>query len=404
MIEPVRFEDDAVILLDQRLLPHEETWVRCADVPSVVEAIRTMVVRGAPAIGVTGAGGLAVAARLAAEQPVDDFRVTIDEAAAALVAARPTAVNLAWGVGRVASAIADALEADGTPADAADVAWREAEALRLADIEANRALGQHGSMLVPDGARVLTHCNAGALATAGYGTALGVIRAAVEDGKKVAVLADETRPFLQGARLTAWELQKDGIPATLITDGMAGAMMARGEVDRVVGGAAPLARTRAGADTIGTDTVAVLARRHGIPFYVAAPVSTLDPDCPDGSGIPIEERDPSEVTHLAGQRVAPEGIAVRNPAFDVTPAELVTAIVTEKGIHRPPYVRSLAQALGIPEETAPAEAAGGDLGSDPAATPGEGASDLPGAGAAPGSAGTDSGSDETEPVDEEDAR
>jgi methylthioribose-1-phosphate isomerase len=351
MIEPVRFEDNTVVLLDQRLLPREETWVRCADVPSVIEAIRSMVVRGAPAIGVTGAGGLAVAASRAADGSVAEFHAAIDEAADALVAARPTAVNLAWGVRRVRAAIETAIENGGTPAHAADCAWCEAEALRAADVEANRALGRHGSMLVPDGARVLTHCNAGALATAGYGTALGVIRAAVEDGKKVAVLADETRPFLQGARLTAWELQRDGIPVTVITDSMAGALMARGEVDLVVVGADRIARNGDVANKIGTYTVAVLARRHGIPFYVAAPVSTLDPDCPDGSAIPIEERAAVEVTHVCGQRMTPEGIDVRNPAFDVTPAELVTAIVTEEGVHRPPYSRSLGQALGIPEES-----------------------------------------------------
>lgn len=370
MIEPVRLEDDAIVLLDQRALPREESWIRCTDAPAVVEAIRSMVVRGAPAIGVTGAAGVALAARQAAGRTFDEFRAAVLEAAQALIASRPTAVNLAWGVNRVAGVIGDALTEGGSPADAAQRGWAEAVAIRDADIAANRAIGTNGSVLVPDGARVLTHCNAGALATAGYGTALGVVRAAVEDGKKILVVADETRPILQGARLTAWELVRDGIPTTLITDGMAGALMARGEVDVVVVGADRIARNGDVANKIGTYTVAVLARRHGVPFYVAAPTSTLDPDCPDGSEIPIEEREAAEVTHFGGARVAAEGVTVRNPAFDVTPAELVTAIITEKGIHRPPYGRSLAQALGIDEEM-PVPAETGDASPETASDVGD---------------------------------
>ncbi len=354
MIEPVRFAGDSLELLDQRLLPAEERWITCSDAASVVEAIKTMVVRGAPAIGVAAGAGVALAARAGSGGGPDGLRAAVAEGVEALVAARPTAVNLAWAARRVAAAVDTALENGALPGDAAAAAWAAARAIRDADLAANKDIGRHGSMLVPDGARVLTHCNAGALATAGYGTALGVIRGAVEDGKKVTVIADETRPFLQGARLTAWELQQDGIPVVLITDNMAGALMAQGEIDLVVVGADRIAANGDVANKIGTYSVAVLARRHGIPFYVAAPTSTLDRDTPDGSAIPIEERDASEVTTIGGVRIAPEGITVRNPAFDVTPAELVTAFVTEKGIHRPPYARTLARALGIVEDEAQA--------------------------------------------------
>ncbi len=368
-VQPIRFEDGTVVLLDQRRLPAEETWVRCATLPEVAEAIASMVVRGAPAIGVTAAWGLAAEAARAAEtaQDPDGFLEHVRGAARTLEAARPTAVNLAWAVRRLVG-VAERALADGlAPVEVARRLLAEAEAIHEEDVEANRALGRNGALLVPDGARVLTHCNAGALATAGYGTALGVIRAAVEDGKKVSVVADETRPFLQGARLTTWELMRDGIDVTLVTDNMAGWLMARGEIDLVVVGADRIARNGDVANKIGTYTVAVLARRHGIPFYVAAPLSTLDPDCPDGSAIPIEERAPEEVTTIGGTRIAPEGVAVRNPAFDVTPAELVAAIVTEKGILRPPYARSIAEALGLaPEEP---EAGSEPPGEDPGATP-----------------------------------
>lgn len=356
MIEPVRFEDGAVVLLDQRLLPHEETWVRCETAAAVAEAIRTMVVRGAPAIGVTAGGGMALAAQAAAELEPDAFRSAVGNAAQQLIEARPTAVNLAWAVDRVAGVIAAALDSGASPAEAAAAAVQEAAVMREADIATNQALGQNGALLVPDGARILTHCNAGALACAGYGTALGVIRGAVAEGKKVTVFADETRPFLQGARLTAWELVKDEIPVVLITDNMAGWLMSQGEIDLVIVGADRIALNGDTANKIGTYSVAVLARRHGIPFYVAAPTSTIDPDCPEGSEIPIEERNPDEVTHLGGRRIAPEGVAIRNPAFDVTPAELITAIITEQGIHRSPFDRTLSQALGLNEEMVPAEA------------------------------------------------
>ncbi len=357
MIEPVTFGDDGVALLDQRRLPHEEAWVRLETPEAVAAAIRDMVVRGAPAIGVAAGFGMALAARAARELDETAFRERIDAAAAALAAARPTAVNLAWAVGRVQDAVRRALEDGASVAEAAARAEREAVAIKDEDVAANRAMGRHGSMLVPDGARVLTHCNAGALATGGYGTALGVIRAAVEEGKQVSVLADETRPWLQGSRLTAWELQKDGIPVTVIADNMAGSLLARGEVDLVVVGADRIARNGDVANKIGTYPLAVLARRHGVPFYVAAPLSTFDPICPSGDEIPIEERAAEEVTHLAGVRLVPEGVSARNPAFDVTPSAFVTAIVTEAGIVRAPYASGITRLLGL--ETEPEAAAAG---------------------------------------------
>jgi len=385
MIEPVKISDAGVVLLDQRLLPHEETWREYATPDAVADAIAEMVVRGAPAIGVAAAFGMALAARNARELDADGLRRRLDDAASALVAARPTAVNLAWAVRRVRDAAERALEEGAAPADAAARLESEALAIKEEDIAANRAMGRHGSLLVPDGGRVLTHCNAGALATAGYGTALGVVRAAVEEGKKVAVIADETRPYLQGARLTAWELSRDGIPVTVIADNMAGSLLSRGEVDLVVVGADRIARNGDVANKIGTYPLAVLARRHGVPFYVAAPLSTLDPDCPDGDAIPIEERPAEEVTHLAGVRIAPEGVAARHPAFDVTPAAFVTAIITEAGILRPPFGAGIARVLGLAGESAsaPPEPARGDdvngedaiLG-EPEAAPGEDEEEL----------------------------
>ena len=356
MIEPVTFGDDGVALLDQRLLPHEEAWVRLETPEAVAAAIGDMVVRGAPAIGVAAGFGMALAARAARELDETAFRERIDAAAATLAAARPTAVNLAWAVGRVRHAVHRALEDGASVPEAATRAEREAVAIKDEDVAANRAMGRHGSMLVPDGARVLTHCNAGALATGGYGTALGVIRAAVEEGKQVSVLADETRPWLQGSRLTAWELQKDGIPVTVIADSMAGSLLARGEVDLVVVGADRIARNGDVANKIGTYPLAVLARRHGVPFYVAAPLSTFDPACPAGDQIPIEERAAEEVTHLAGVRLVPEGVSARHPAFDVTPSAFVTAIVTEAGIVRAPFASGIARLLGLETEPEPAAA------------------------------------------------
>jgi methylthioribose-1-phosphate isomerase len=318
-VTPLRWDGRSLFLLDQRLLPREEVWIECRTSSEVAEAIRTMVVRGAPAIGVSAAFGLAMAA-----QRGDDLEVAGDE----LRQARPTAVNLAWAIDRM-------LRADG------DLTL-EAERILTEDVVANRRMGQYGAELLGAQSTVLTHCNAGALATGGYGTALGVIRAAVEAGKRVAVFADETRPYLQGARLTAWELQRDGIDVTLITDSMSGHFFQQGKFDAVIVGADRIAANGDAANKIGTYTVAVLANAHGIPFYIAAPVSTIDPHCPTGAEIPIEERSAQEVVEIHGTRVAPEGIQVRHPAFDVTPARLITAIITERGVLRAPYTESIA--------------------------------------------------------------
>ena len=330
-----------VRLLDQRKLPRATEYVTCASAGEVARAIREMVVRGAPAIGVTAAFGLALAASTSAGESAEAFDRSLDEAATTLAAARPTAVNLFWALARMRDA-ARRLRAQG--ADNAAVAAgleAEAQAIHDEDLESCRAIGRHGAALVPERATVLTHCNAGGLATAGYGTALGVIRGAVDAGKSVRVIADETRPFLQGARLTAWELMEDGIETVLIADGMAGSVLRGGGIDLVVVGADRIAANGDVANKIGTYPLAVLAREHGVPFYVAAPLSTIDFACPDGDRIPIEQRDPSEVTTLFGTPIAPEGVGVINPAFDVTPARLVTAIVTERGVARPPYPASL---------------------------------------------------------------
>jgi methylthioribose-1-phosphate isomerase len=319
VFSPLAFRDGKLRLLDQRKLPAEEIWLEYTDYREVARAITDMVVRGAPAIGCAAAFGYALGALAGADRKVvyETLRAT-----------RPTAVNLFWALDRMAR-VADA-----------DV-LAEATAIWQDDIERCLAIGRHGARLMPDRGTVLTHCNAGALATGGYGTALGVIRAAREAGKQIAVYADETRPFLQGARLTAWELARDGIPTTLITDNMAGALMARGEIQAVVVGADRIAKNGDTANKIGTYTVAVLAREHQIPFYVAAPLSTVDLATPDGSRIPIEERDAREVTHVGPARLAPDGIAVRNPAFDVTPARLIRGIITEAGVAEPPYERTL---------------------------------------------------------------
>jgi len=336
MFVTVERTPDGVRLLDQRRLPAEEVYVTLRTAGEVAEAIRDMVVRGAPAIGVTAAFAVALAATEAERAGADVVR-EVEAAGATLVAARPTAVNLAWAVERMRKAAAQ----HPGPALAA-VLEAEAARIRDEDLAACRAMGRHGAALIGDGNTVLTHCNAGGLATAGYGTALGVIRAAVEEGKRVRVLADETRPFLQGARLTAWELMKDGIDVSLITDNMAGSFLHGGEIDLVVVGADRIARNGDVANKIGTYSVAVLAKENGVPFYVAAPRSTIDLACPHGDAIPIEERDAAEVTAPFGHAIAPAGVQVRNPAFDVTPARYVTAIVTEAGIARPPYDASLA--------------------------------------------------------------
>ncbi|HJQ37828.1 MAG TPA: S-methyl-5-thioribose-1-phosphate isomerase [Thermoanaerobaculia bacterium] len=317
-VSPLRWDGHVLSLLDQRRLPREEIWIECHSAADVAEAIRTMVVRGAPAIGVAAAFGMAMAA-----QRGDDLQQAADE----LKRARPTAVNLAWAVDRMLA----------TKTDLA----AEAERMFHEDVESNMRLGRYGAALLGERATVLTHCNAGALATAGYGTALGVIRAAVESGKRISVFADETRPYLQGARLTAWELQRDHIDTTLITDNMSGHFFKQGAFDAVIVGADRIAANGDTANKIGTYTVAVLAHAHNVPFYIAAPVSTIDPNTPDGDAIPIEERSAEEVVDIFGARVAPEGIHVRHPAFDVTPARLITAIITDRGVLRPPYEEAI---------------------------------------------------------------
>lgn len=344
MIKTIEWTDEGVRMLDQRLLPTEEKYLMLRSYEEVADAIKTMAVRGAPAIGVSAAMGLALGASQSVGTSVADLEYDFDYMCEVMNATRPTAVNLFWAIERMRTVFKGA-KAEST--DVGEVKSRlviEAQAIFDDDIKANRALGKFGGELLADGATVLTHCNAGALATAGdYGTALGVIRGARDAGKRIAVIADETRPFLQGARLTAWELQKDDIPVTLITDNMAGHVMKQGQVDAVVVGADRIAANGDAANKIGTYMVAVLAKRHDIPFYVAAPISTIDLACPTGEEIPIEERDTREVTHIRDQQLAPAGIDVQNPAFDVTPNDLIAAIITDKGVARSPYSISLRQ-------------------------------------------------------------
>ncbi len=336
MVETIQWTEEGVVMIDQTRLPLEETYITCRTYEEVAEAIRTMVIRGAPAIGVAAAMGVAIGVQKAEENGLDQQFETI---CSTLAATRPTAVNLFWAIERMKKLYASLR---GRPA--AEIRARliqAAQQARCEDIAINEAMGRHGAALVPDGKTVLTHCNAGALATAGYGTALGVIRAAVAAGKKIDVFADETRPFLQGARLTVWELQRDGIPATLITDNMAGHFLKSGRIGCVVVGADRIAANGDVANKVGTYSVAVLAKENNVPFYVAAPISTLDLTLASGDQIPIEQRPAAEVTHLFGHPVAPEGTRVENPAFDVTPNRYVSAIITEKGLARAPYTESL---------------------------------------------------------------
>jgi methylthioribose-1-phosphate isomerase len=336
----VRLGDKAVELLDQRLLPAEERYLELRDVEQVARAIEDMAVRGAPAIGVTAAAGVAIALQSA---PDSGLEQALDAAVARLGRTRPTAVNLSWALSRMQRAISACIDAGSAPDEVRKQARALAQALIDEDVACCRALGDAGASLIDPRSQVLTHCNAGALATAGYGTALGVIRSAAREGRLRGVLACETRPFLQGARLTAWELAQDRIPVTLITDSMAGALMARAEVDCVIVGADRIAANGDVANKIGTYSLAVLAHVHGIPFYVAAPVSTVDLATPTGEQIPIEERSAEEVLTLAGTRIAPPGVPARHPAFDVTPARYVSAIVTEYGIIYPPLAAGLAR-------------------------------------------------------------
>jgi methylthioribose-1-phosphate isomerase len=334
MVETIQWTEAGVVMIDQTRLPREQVFVTCRSYQEVAEAIRSMVIRGAPAIGVAAAMGVALGVKEGAD---------LETVCATLAATRPTAVNLFWAIERMRR-LAGALNG-ASRAEAVGKMIEEARQVREEDIAICRAIGKNGAPLVPDHKTVLTHCNAGALATAGYGTALGVIRAAAESGKHIDVFADETRPFLQGSRLTAWELQQDGIPTTIITDNMAGHFLRSGRIGCVVVGADRIAANGDVANKIGTYSVAVLAKENGVPFYVAAPVSTFDLTLPSGDAIPIEQRSAAEVTHVFGVPIAPENIAVANPAFDVTPARYVSAIICERGVARPPYEESLKNML-----------------------------------------------------------
>ena len=338
-IEALRWHGDALELLDQRRLPHSVLRVRCATASEVAVAIRDMVVRGAPAIGCAAAFGLALAAREQAGNPMPVFQEALTKASAELLASRPTAVNLSWALKRMEAAMSTASDCD--PQALAARLEATAKAIFDADLAANVAMGKAGSELLADGARIMTYCNTGALATAGHGTALGVIRSARDQGKSLHVIASETRPFLQGARLTAWELLEEGIPVTLATDNMAGHLMQHGQVDAVIVGADRIASNGDTANKIGTYILAVLAQRHNLPFYVAAPLSTIDMSIPNGEAIPIEERSTDEVMGFGGMRWAPEGVAAVHPAFDVTPAELISALITEKGVLNKPDAAGL---------------------------------------------------------------
>ena len=335
-VKTIQWKNDQVVMLDQRLLPHKEVNRVCRDYKEVAAAIRQMVIRGAPAIGVAAAMGVALGAL---KSRAKDFDKDFNEIVSTLAKTRPTAVNLFWALERMKKVY---LENRDRGAEAVKRLLKiEAQKIYKEDIAANKKIGEFGAKLLTDAKHVMTHCNAGALATAGYGTALGVIRALKESGRNFEVLVNETRPFLQGARLTAWELKKEKIAATLITDNMSGYLMQTGRVDAVVVGCDRIAANGDVANKIGTYTIAVLARRHGIPFYVAGPTSSIDLNCPTGKDIPIEQRDPKEVSHMFGRRLAPEGMTILNPAFDVTSQELISAIITEKGIIYPPYRQNI---------------------------------------------------------------
>lgn len=335
----IEWKDDKVILIDQRRLPLEEVYLECADYQQVADAIRSMTVRGAPAIGVAAAMGVALGALGIDAKNAETFGRKMEGIFRTLLETRPTAVNLRWALDRMKKVLGEGKQL--SVAELKQGLKKEALGIFEEDIAINRKIGEFGAPLIQGGQTILTHCNAGALATAGHGTALGILYSAWEQGKRFEVYAGETRPFLQGARLTAWELAKNGIPVTLITDSMAATFMRQRRVHVVIVGADRIAANGDVANKIGTYGLAVLAREHDIPFYVAAPTSTVDLQCPTGNEIPIEERPPEEVTHFYRQQVAPEGIKVRNPAFDVTPHELVTAIVTEEGIIRGPYEANL---------------------------------------------------------------
>ena len=348
MIQTLEWTDKGVVFIDQTKLPTEEVYVTCTTHQQVADVIRNMVVRGAPAIGVAAAMGIALGIKNSKAENGAELKKDFDQICEVIGQTRPTAVNLFWAIRRMQGKFENLRIRPIAQIQQALI--EESQHMHAEDIAANRAMGRHGATLMPSSGGVLTHCNAGALATAGYGTALGVIRAAVEQGKKIHVYADETRPFLQGSRLTAWELMKDGIPTTVISDNMAGVMMQQGKIGAIVVGADRIAANGDVANKIGTYTVAVLAKEHGIPFYVAAPISTVDLATSDGSKIPIEQRNAREVTHIAGKQMVPDGVGVENPAFDVTPAKYVAAIITERGIAREPYTESLSKLANAPQQ------------------------------------------------------
>ncbi|NQW05020.1 MAG: S-methyl-5-thioribose-1-phosphate isomerase [Acidobacteria bacterium] len=341
MLPTIAWQDNAVVMVDQRKLPGREVYVTCTTAKDVARAITTMVIRGAPAIGVAAAMGIALGMQRSKSTGTRQFAVEFNQTCDLLAGTRPTAVNLFWAIDRMKRTFGAGAQGGESVTELKARLVREAIGIHDEDVASCQAMGRHGATVVPDGARILTHCNAGALATAGYGTALGVIRAAAEQGKVAAVFADETRPFLQGGRLTAWELVRDGIPTTVITDSMAGPLMRQGGLDFVVVGADRIAANGDVANKIGTYTVAMMARAHGVPFYVAAPLSTIDLATADGIGIPIEQRNAREITHFGPTQLTPDGASVWNPAFDVTPHDLVAGIITERGIARAPYATSL---------------------------------------------------------------
>jgi methylthioribose-1-phosphate isomerase len=348
MLPTIGWKDDVIVMIDQRKLPGQEVYVQCRTAKDVAKAITTMVIRGAPAIGVAAAMGIALGMQRSAATGTRQFTVEFNQACDLLAATRPTAVNLFWAIERMKRSFGAGALAGESAGELTARLRREADAIHDQDVASCRAMGRFGADVVPAAARILTHCNAGALATAGYGTALGVIRAAAEQGKVAQVFADETRPFVQGARLTAWELVRDGIPTTVITESMAGPLMRQGGLDVIVVGADRIAANGDVANKIGTYTVAMMAHAHGVPFYVAAPLSTVDLNTPDGSGIPIEERNAREMTHMGNMLLTPEGATVWNPAFDVTPHHLIAGIITEQGIARAPYAKSLPALFGPP--------------------------------------------------------
>ena len=345
MIQTLEWTEQGVRFIDQTKLPTEETYVTCKTYEQVADVIRTMVVRGAPAIGVAAAMGIALGIDNSKAETVGELKRELDQICEVIGKTRPTAVNLFWAIRRMQEKF-ERVRIRPVAQIKRELV-EESKRMHAEDIAANQAMGRHGAALMPSEGGVLTHCNAGALATAGYGTALGVIRAAVEQGKKIHVYADETRPFLQGSRLTAWELMKDGIPTTVIADNMAGAMMKQGKIGAIVVGADRIAANGDVANKIGTYSVAVLAKENGIPFYVAAPISTVDMACPTGDQIPIEQRNVREVSHIAGKQMTPDGVSIENPAFDVTPGKYVSAIITERGLAREPYTESLLRLMGL---------------------------------------------------------